>query len=439
MGGEGRTFSTLLGMLESAICSFPDKRTGKNIRYGMREATLSAFSVFFMQCPSFLSHQEFLEQEEGNNNARTLFGIEKIPTDPQIRNLLDPVDPKYCFPVFRDVHSLVEERGLLERQYQSSLESYLLALDGTWFHSSEAIHCPECSHKDHKDGRRTYYHSAITPVLVKPGNNRVIALEPEFIRPQDGREKQDCEINAAKRWIAGAGKSYVPMGITLLGDDIYSSQPFCKDVLERGFHFIFSCKSSSHKYLSQWIDAADVGVDIQQLIKKRWTGKERLYYRYRFMNDVPIKEGKDTLRVNWCELEILDEEKNVRKRFSFLTDFLITRENLIDVVECGRSRWKIENEHNNTLKTKGYNLEHNFGHGKEHLSNLLLTLNLIAFLFHTVLEFFDKRYALLRKSLRRRQTFFEDIRALTRYWCFDNWNELLRFMLRGLKLPDPGG
>ena len=207
MGGEGGIFPTLLNALESTVCSFPDKRTGKNVRYGMRDAALSAFSVFFMQCPSFLSHQEFLQQEDGNNNAHTLFGIEKIPTDPQIRTLLDPVAPKYCFPVYRDVHALIEERGLLERQYQSSLESYLLALDGTWFHSSESIHCPKCLHKDHKDGRRTYYHSAITPVLVKPGNNRVIALEPEFIRPQDGQGKQQCEINAAKRWIAGVGKT----------------------------------------------------------------------------------------------------------------------------------------------------------------------------------------------------------------------------------------
>ena len=129
MGREDSTFSTLLGVLESAIRSFPDKRKGKNKHYSMRDAALSGFSVFFMQCPSFLSHQVLMQQEEGNNNARTLFGIERIPTDPQIRNLLDPVDPKYCFAVFEDVHSLVKEWGLLERQYQSSLGSYLLALD----------------------------------------------------------------------------------------------------------------------------------------------------------------------------------------------------------------------------------------------------------------------------------------------------------------------
>jgi len=340
MGGEGSTFSTLLGVLESAIRSFPDKRKGKNKHYSMRDAALSGFSVFFMQCPSFLSHQVLMQQEEGNNNARTLFGIEQIPTDPQIRNLLDPVDPKYCFAVFEDVHSLVKEWGLLERQYQSSLGSYLLALDGTWFHSSEVICCPECLHKDHKDGRRTYYHSAITPVLVKPGNNRVISLEPEFIQPQDGQEKQDCERNAAKRWIAGAGSKYVSMGITLLGDDLYCNEPFCKDALPIGYHFIFTCKSSSHKYLSEWIEAADVGVDIGEVIHKRWTEKERLYYRYRFMNDVPLKEGEDALRVNWCEPAILDKEGNVRKRFAFVTDYLISHQNVIDLVECGRSRWK---------------------------------------------------------------------------------------------------
>ena len=231
----------------------------------------------------------------------------------------------------------------------------------------------------------------------------------------------------------------VGMGITLLGDDLFSRQPFCQEVLDRGYQFIFTCKRSSHKYLSEWIDAAEVGVDVVEVMKNNWTGKQRLYHRYRFMNDVPLREGKDALRVHWCELVITDKDGNIRRRYAFITDHRITRKNVIEIVEAGRARWKIENEHNNTLKTKGYNLEHNFGHGQEHLSNLLLSFNLLAFLFHTVLEFFDKRYALLRQTLRRRQTFFDDIKALTRYWCFEGWDELMLFMLRGLKLPDPGG
>ena len=154
---------------------------------------------------------------------------------------------------------------------------------------------------------------------------------------------------------------------------------------------------------------------------------------------MPLKDGEDALRVNWAELIIFDTSGKVRKRHSFATNHLITKDNVVSLVEAGRGRWKIENEHNNTLKTKGYNLEHNFGHGEENLSNLLLTFNLLAFLFHTVLDIFDKRYALIRATLHRRDRFFHDLKALTRYLLFKNWNDLMCFMLRGLELEDPGG
>ena len=429
----------MIGYLEETIESFPDRRRGHNCLYTIRDAALSAFSVFHTQFPSFLSHQQMMQEDRGTNNAKTLYGISKIPTDTCIRMLLDPVAPEYCFPVFTEVHTLLEKTGKLKQEYRTALNTYLLALDGTWFHSSETIHCDECSVKEHRDGKRTYYHSAITPVFVRAGNNRVIAAEPEFIRPQDGEAKQDCEINAAKRWITGVGNKYASMGVTLLGDDLYARQPFCEDILKAGFHFLFTCKSSSHKYLYEWVDDAEPGVDIHVMVQKRWTGKERLYERYRFMNDVPIRDGDDALRVNWCELEITDETGKVRKRFAFVTDHLITRHTVVELIAAGRSRWKIENEHNNILKTKGYNLEHNFGHGNEHLSNLLVTMNLLAFLFHTVLEIFDLRYAVLRKAVGRRQTFFNDIRVITRYWCFEGWDDMMLFMLRGLKIPDPGG
>ena len=439
MGWEGGAFTTLLGYLDSAIKRFPDRRIGHNCHYSIRDAALSAFSVFHMQCPSFLSHQQMMQESTGNNNARTIFGVHEIPTDNRIRELLDPVAPEYCFPVYADVHRMLAQEGKLELEYRTIFDTYLIALDGTWFHSSERIHCQKCSVKEHQDGRKTYYHSAITPVFVRATSNRVIVAEPEFIMPQDGQSKQDCEINAAKRWIRGVGRKYAGMGVTLLGDDLFSKQPFCEQATETGFHYLFTCKSSSHKYLYEWTEAAEVGVDITEVVSKQWTGKERLYERYRFMNDVPLRDGDDALRVNWCELVIIDEQGKIRKRFAFITDHLITRDMVIALVAAGRSRWKIENEHNNTLKTKGYNLEHNFGHGKEHLSNLMLTMNLLAFLFHTVLEMFDKRYAVLRKAVGRRQRFFNDIRALTRYLCFDSWNELMCFMLRGLEIPDPGG
>ncbi len=237
MGGEGTAFATLLGYLNNAIESFPDRRTGTNCHFTMRDAALSAFSVFHTQFPSFLSHQQMMQENKGNNNARTLYSIHEIPTDACIRNLLDPVSPEHCFSVFTDVHELLTEQKKLQEEYRSVNNTYLIALDGTWFHSSEKIHCRGCSIQEHRDGRTTYFHSAITPVFVRAGTNRVIAAEPEFIRPQDGQTKQDCEINAGKRWISGTGQKYAQMGITLLGDDLYAKQPFCESASDMGFHY----------------------------------------------------------------------------------------------------------------------------------------------------------------------------------------------------------
>jgi hypothetical protein len=95
MGGEGAAFTPLLVYLESAIESFPDRRVRKNCLYTMRDTALAAFSVFYLQCPSFLSHQQLMHEHWCGDNARTLFGIDDIPTDNCIRQLLDPVDPQY--------------------------------------------------------------------------------------------------------------------------------------------------------------------------------------------------------------------------------------------------------------------------------------------------------------------------------------------------------
>lgn len=150
-----------------------------------------------------------------------------------------------------------------------------------------------------------------------------------------------------------------------------------------------------------------------------------------------MKDGNDALLVNWCELTLSRPEGKVVYKNSFATNHTITADNVPEIVLAGRTRWKVENENNNTLKTKGYNLEHNFGHGKQHLSSFLATLNILSLLFHTLLDLLDEKYKLLRSHLPTRQTFFNDLRALTRYLYFQSWDHLLTFMLEGLELDVP--
>jgi hypothetical protein len=273
----------------------------------------------------------------------------------------------------------------------------------------------------------------VTPVLVAPGQPRAIPLRPEFITPQDGHTKQDCEIAAAKRWLENNAASYAPLQATLLGDDIYAHQPFCRRTLLQGFHFLFVCKPDSHTTLYHWVNLLQrpqLGV----LTERVKAGAHFHTYAYRFANGVPLAEGQDALKVNWCEVTVTDHKKKVIYRNGFVTDFPITDQHVAALVAAGRARWKIENENNNTLKTKGYHLEHNFGHGKQHLSSLLAAMNILAFLYHTFLSFADEHYRLIRATLPTRKTFFDDLRALTRYMLFPSWDALMDFMMRGLEI-----
>ena len=141
----------------------------------------------------------------------------------------------------------------------------LVSLDGTGYFSSKAIHCQNCLYRTTAQGEKTYYHTAITPVIVKPGCSQVISLVPEFIMPQDGQEKQDCERVAAKRWLKQQATLFRPDGATLLGDDLYCNQPLCQVALEQKFNFIFVCKPDSHKILYEWLDFLAANGDIDQL------------------------------------------------------------------------------------------------------------------------------------------------------------------------------
>jgi hypothetical protein len=429
-------FNQFVQAFRATIATFPDKRTGKNKQYSLVDAALGAFAVFFTQSPSFLAYQRDMQARKGKSNTHTLFGLEEIPSDNQIRVLLDPVSPELVFPLFDRGLATLEQTAQLApfRSWQNRL---LVVLDGTQYFSSQQISCPHCSTKKHPDGTLTYWHSMLTPVIVAPGQDQVLPLPPEFIVPQDGHDKQDCENAAAKRWLRQYAKLYRAKGITILGDDLYCNQPMCEILIEEKLPFILVCKPDSHKTLYERLESLEVGQDLHQLTLRYHTTKGVQLYTYRYANHLPLRATDDALHVNWCELTLTTEQGSPLYHNAFVTQEKITKKTVAGIVTAGRTRWKVENENNNTLKTKGYHLEHNFGHGKQHLACVLATFNILAFLLHTLLGLLDSKYRLLRQTLVTRKTFFDDIRALTRYMCFDSWTHLLNFMLHGLEVAFP--
>ena len=431
-------YQKLLSFLGNAIEAFPDHRQGKNLHYSMADIARGAFGVFFCQSPSFLAHQQLMEQAQGRNNARALFGVERLPSDNHIRTHLDAVDPQLLESVFQQSSQYLIKEKVLEK-FRSVGNTLLVALDGTGYFGSENIHCDQCSVAHHKDGRTVYSHSVLLAAVVAPKMGHVIALQPEFIHPQDGTDKQDCEQRAARRWLAHVAPLYSDLDVTLLGDAIYATQPVIQEVLDAEMGYLFTAKEDSQRYLFEEIASLEKLGEVHVLERKHWTGRQHQIWRYRWTNGVRLRNSDDSLNVNWAELSISNEDGKKTFHTACIGSHVVSEGNVEELVQAARTRWKIENEDINTLKTKGYHFEHNFGHGNQFLAQTLLSLNLLAFLFHTVLELLDRRCALIRATLPRRDTFFQHLGVLTQYMCFQGWQQLMLFMLEGLKLADPDG
>lgn len=205
--------------------------------------------------------------------------------------------------------------------------------------------------------------------------------------------------------------------------------------MQEGYNFIFTCKPDSHPKLYERIAFWQANDTMVTHAGHHWNGRFREVTLVRSINDVCLRRGDDAVSVNWFELTVVNATTGEQRYHkSSITNHRLTADNVAAMAQAGRGRWKIENENNNVLKTKGYHVEHNFGHGKQYLAACMLSLNLLAFLYHTVLEWSDATYALLRQVLARRQTFFHDIQAFMRYMVFDSWEHLMDFMIRGLEL-----
>lgn len=428
-GADAPSCARCLGFVREAAAGFPDARKGRNTSHTIPDAVMSAFAVFFLQSPSWLSCQRAMQDETGRSNALTLFGIGNVPTDNRVRSLLDPAPPDLLHAAFRKLLGVLEDGGALER-YRVLGGRTLVALDGTDFHSSERISCPDCLVARHRDGRTVFSHKAVTPVIVAPGVRQAVPLRPEFVSPRDGAEKQDCEINASKRWLEDTSGWLREARAVLLGDDLYAHTPFCRQVLLHGLHFIFTCLRESHKAAYEWLDLLEPGDFRTVQETRREDDGHRRTWTVRFAKGVPLSGADGALRANWIELTVTDAKGRQTYRNCWATDLDVDAGNAVELAACGRARWTIENGNNNTLKTKGYHLGHNFGHGKEHLANTLASLNILAFLTHTVLELTERNYRLIRDRLGSRREFFLHLHVLTVYHLFASWDDFEDFVMK---------
>src|SRR5215213_9630232 len=291
---------TLLQGVRSACAAFPDKRHG-DVTYSMADIGLSAFSLFFMQSESFLAHQRALEEGRKMSNCQSLFGMTAVPTDNHIRAMLDPVHPSQLQPAFDQTLEMLRQHDGL-RGFQRLGGRVLIALDGTECFCSQKLGCPQCLTRRRVNGKIENDHALLAGTVVAPGHAMALPMMPEFIAPQDGVAKQDCERNAAKRWLAAHAGRLVDLRPIDLGDDLFACQPMAEAITAAGGDFLRTAKPAAHRALYDSMEGATLNEHaVTQKIKD-----ERLTHRGRLFAGAPLRDGQDAMLVNWIGVTVTD-------------------------------------------------------------------------------------------------------------------------------------
>ncbi len=406
-----------------------DTRQSTKINISLHDALMSGFACMHFQSSSILEFQRRLQEERHQNNLKSLFNIKDIPKGTQMREIIDRIDSKHFGSIFKDFY-LRLQRGKQLEQYRifKKENMYYFPMDGTQFYSSKEISCPHCLVKKQKNGSKTYSHQVLQGGIAHPDCAQVIPFMPEQIINTDGTDKQDCEMNAAKRYIKRLRKEHPQLNFLLGGDALFSKQPIIEDALSLKMHYLFAAKPDDHKYMMEWLS------HYPSLHSIEFTDDEGRIHTYEWMNDVPLNGNEDTVMVNFlrCTISGRVNRKGKQERSysnSWVTDLPISQKNIVTLVEAGRCRWRNENEMFNVMKNHGYCAEHNYGHGEKNLAFNFYLLTLLAFFFHQIFELTDKHFQNLRKQCGSKRFLWETLRGYIRMIIFESWEQLMKFAL----------
>jgi Transposase DDE domain len=417
----------LFRLVRSGFANIADDRYG-DAEISLTDTLMSAFAMFSLKSPSLLA----FDKERAEGNLATIYGIERVPCDTRMRERLDPVSPESLRPSFTSVFRQLQRGKVLEEMV--FLDGYyLLALDGTGYFSSSTIHCASCLHKVHRNGAITYSHQMLGAALIHPDKREVIPLMPEPIIKQDGTATNDCERNAAKRFIAKLRQDHPHLKFIITEDSLSSNAPHIETLHDHDCHYILGVKEGDHAYLFQQVQVAEQAGRVTYY--NRHDRAAGVAHRFRFVNDVPLNASRADVRVN--VIEYWESGQDQVQHFSWVTDLRVSQRNVYRFMRAGRARWKIENETFNTLKNQGYTFEHNYGHGEQNLSVVFATIMMLAFLVDQTQQLCCALFRAVWAKLGSKRLLWERMRALFYGYHLQSMRELLEALFYGYERHRP--
>jgi hypothetical protein len=291
---------------------------------------------------------------------------------------------------------------------------------------SSTISCPECCIKHTRSGEVSYYHQVLGAVIVHPEQKGVIPLAPEPITRQDGATKNDCERNAAKRLLSALRREHPHLKLIVVEDALAANGPHLQLLEELDMRFILGVKPGDHQALFAEVERQE---RLGHVARREVTDEQGVIHRFRFINAVPLNQSHPELLVNFLEYWEVHEEKVLH--FSWITDFGLSDDKLFAIMTGGRARGKIENETFNTLKNPGYSLEHNYGHGQQHLATTFGLLMIRAFLVDPIQELCCATFQAARNARHSRTSLWHWMRSLFTGYYIESWRQFFEALIHG--------
>jgi hypothetical protein len=431
---------SLLQSIRDHFKLIKDHRDPSRIRIALSDFLMSGFSIFCLKFPSLLQFEEQMREGNFASHLAPIFNLIEVPSDTHMRSVLDEIDPESLTPVFKKLFNKVQESKRLEN-FQFFDGSYLISIDGTQCFSSRDICCSSCMSKksSDKDGL-LYYHQMLAGCIVHPEQECVIPLCPEPMRRQDGNDKNDCERAAMRRFLERLRADHPRLQVIIVADALHATGPLIRDLRLFDANFILGVKPGSHIKLFEGIEKWESRGNVSYFTVEEVIGdkiKKKRVHHFRYANKILYNFSNLNTSVNFLEywettswLDPKGRAQEEKVHFSWVTDFEINNENIMQLMRGGRARWKIENETFNTLKNQGYEFEHNFGHGKKNLSTVFGYLMFLSFLFDQISQIGCKVFQKVLKHKKRKKYLRDAIRGwfMNSYhlpFVFQSWTEFL--------------
>src|SRR5712692_3876537 len=289
------TLETIVDLLATTCDTLEEPRAADQLTYRLHDTLLSGFALMFFQHPSLLQFQRAMQQKRRRCNLQTIFGVQEVPSDTQMREILDGVEPEPLRAVLPQLCEKVRRAGWGGRftttlpggQHQGTY--YTVALDGSEYFHSTTIQCPHCLRQPDPKGRVHYSHLVVGATLVRAGSHQVLPIDAEEVRnPTAESQPQDCELTAGKRVIARLRHEHPQMALMVIGDDLYSHVPFVEQLQQLRLHYVLVAKPASHPTLLAAVAAAETQGVSQQGQWDEGSGTRWRRYTYRIVRQVPL-------------------------------------------------------------------------------------------------------------------------------------------------------